>query len=340
MSSAMNVLLTGGAGYIGSHTAAALAEAGHRPVILDDFSNSHPAVMQRLATITGQELALIQADVADDQMVELAIREHRIDAVIHFAAFKAVGESVEQPLRYYRNNIGGLLGLLDGMQRAGCKTLVFSSSCTVYGDPQQVPITERAPTGYTNPYGHTKLMGEQIVQSLASIDTAWKTAILRYFNPVGAHHSGLIGEDPVGIPNNLMPYVARVAAGKLDDVRVFGGDYPTPDGTGVRDYIHVMDLAEGHVASLRALSDHGSHLVNLGTGAGHSVLEVIAAYAKACGKEIPYRIVNRRPGDIAQAYADVTLAHRVLGWRTKRGLHEMCASSWQWQQFNPDGYRE
>lgn len=335
----MNVLLTGGAGYIGSHTAVALTESGFHPVILDDFSNSHPAVIERLAAITGKAIPLIQADVADDQMVEMAIREHRIDAVIHFAAFKAVGESVEQPMRYYRNNIGGLLGLLDGMQRAGCKTLVFSSSCTVYGDPQQVPVTESMPTGYTNPYGHTKLMGEQIVQSLASIDRHWKTAILRYFNPVGAHASGLIGEDPVGIPNNLMPYVARVAAGKLDHVRVFGGDYPTPDGTGVRDYIHVMDLAEGHVASLKALQARGSHLVNLGTGAGHSVLEVIAAYAKACGKEITHRIVDRRPGDIAQAYADVTLAQKVLGWRTKRSLDEMCASSWHWQQKNPEGYR-
>jgi UDP-glucose 4-epimerase len=335
----MNVLLTGGAGYIGSHTAVALIEAGHHPVILDNFSNSHPAVVQRLKAITGQVIPLIQTDVADDVMVATAIREHRIDAVIHFAAFKAVGESVQQPLRYYRNNIGGLMGLLEGMQQTGCKTLVFSSSCTVYGDPQQVPVTEDMPTGYTNPYGHTKLIGEQMVRSLAAMDPAWKTAILRYFNPVGAHASGLIGEDPVGIPNNLMPYVARVAAGKLDYVRVFGGDYPTRDGTGVRDYIHVMDLAEGHVASLKALQSVGSHLVNLGTGQGYSVLEVIAAYAKACGKAIPHRIVDRRPGDIAQAYADVALSQRVLGWRTKRDLEEMCASSWHWQQRNPDGYR-
>ncbi len=334
----MNILLTGGAGYIGSHTAVALAASGLNPVLLDDFSNSHPEVLNRLHTITGRNLPLIQGDVANVALVADLLRQHQIQAVIHFAAFKAVGESVQQPLKYYRNNMGGLLGLLEAMTLVGCKKLVFSSSCTVYGEPAKVPVTEDMPTGYTNPYGHTKLMGEQVLQSMAALDPSWKVAILRYFNPVGAHESGLIGEDPVGIPNNLMPFVARVAAGRLGRVQVFGRDYPTIDGTGVRDYIHVMDLAEGHLASLNALDSVGGHLVNLGTGQGSSVLEVIAAYSKAAGREIPFDLVARRPGDIASAYADPSLAKHLLGWSSKRDLIEMCRSSWNWQTQNPTGY--
>lgn len=335
----MKVLLTGGTGYIGSHTAVALAAAGYSPVLLDNFSNSHPEVLNRLAAIVGKPLPFVQADVADSQTLEQVIRDHAIQAVVHFAAFKAVGESVEQPLKYYQNNIGGLLGLVTAMNNAGCKSIVFSSSCTVYGEPEKVPVTEDMPTGYASPYGHTKLMGEQMLQSLASLDSSWRVAVLRYFNPVGAHASGLIGEDPVGIPNNLMPYVAQVAAGQRDKVRVFGRDYPTPDGSGIRDYIHVMDLAEGHVASLRVLTQVGSHLVNLGTGKGSSVLEVINAYSRACGKPIAYEQVDRRAGDVTAAYADPSLAKKVLGWQAQRTLDDMCASSWNWQRKNPQGYR-
>ncbi len=335
----MKILLTGGAGYIGSHTAVALANAGYTPVLLDNFSNSHPEVLNRLSTILGRALPFVQADVADSKTVEQVIRDHGVEAVVHFAAFKAVGESVEQPLKYYQNNIGGLLGLVRAMNNAGCKSIVFSSSCTVYGEPKKVPVTEDMPTGYASPYGHTKLMGEQMLQSLAALDSSWKVAVLRYFNPVGAHESGLIGEDPVGIPNNLMPYVAQVAAGQREKVLVFGRDYPTPDGSGIRDYIHVMDLAQGHVASLRALMSKGSHLVNLGTGKGSSVLEVINAYSRACGKTIAYEQVDRRPGDVTAAYADPSLAKKLLGWSAERSLDEMCASSWNWQRKNPSGYR-
>ncbi len=328
----MNILLTGGAGYIGSHTAVALVAAGYKPVLLDDFSNSQPEVLVRLAKILGQELPFVQADVANADLVEQVIRKHKIESVVHFAAYKAVGESMEQPLKYYQNNVGGLLGLIKAMNNAGCKSIVFSSSCTVYGEPEKVPVTEDMPTGYASPYGHTKLMGEQMLQSLAALHSNWRVAILRYFNPVGAHESGLIGEEPVGIPNNLMPYVAQVAAGQREKVRIFGRDYPTPDGTGIRDYIHVMDLAEGHVASLRVLMQTGSHLVNLGTGRGSSVLEVINAYSRACGKSIPYEQVDRRAGDVTAAYADPTLAQKVLGWRAQRTLDDMCASSWNWQR--------
>lgn len=336
---AMKILLTGGAGYIGSHTAVALVAAGHEPVLLDNFSNSHPGVLDRLATIIGHRLTCIEADVRDIAAVSQALKTHAIEAVIHFAASKAVGESVEKPLFYYQNNVGGLVALLSAMDAAGCRQLVYSSSCTVYGDPATVPITEDMPTGYANPYGHTKLIGEQMLQSLCALDARWRCAILRYFNPVGAHESGLIGEDPADIPNNLMPYVAQVAVGKLQEVRVFGSDYPTPDGTGVRDYIHVMDLAEGHVASLAKLVSAGSHLVNLGTGQGLSVLQVITAYAQASGRNIPYVLAPRRSGDIAQAYADPARAQALLGWKAKRSLAEMCASSWAWQSENPNGYR-
>lgn len=335
----MNILLTGGAGYIGSHTAVALAQAGYRPVLLDDFSNSQPEVLKRLAEILGQELPFVQADVANSDLVEQVIRQHKIKSVVHFAAFKAVGESMEHPLKYYKNNVGGLLGLIKAMNNTGCKSIVFSSSCTVYGEPQKVPVTEDMPTGYASPYGHTKLIGEQMLQSLAALDSGWRIAILRYFNPVGAHETGLIGEDPVGIPNNLMPYVAQVASGQREKVRVFGRDYPTPDGTGIRDYIHVMDLAEGHVASLRVLMQTGGHLVNLGTGKGSSVLEVIEAYSRACGKPIPFEQVDRRAGDVTAAYADPTLARQLLGWQATRTLDDMCTSSWNWQRKNPLGYR-
>jgi UDP-glucose 4-epimerase len=335
----VNVLLTGGAGYIGSHTAVSLANAGFTPVLLDNFSNSHPEVLNRLTAILGKALPFVQADVSNSEVVEKVIRDHAIEAVVHFAAFKAVGESVEHPLKYYQNNIGGLLGLVNAMHNTGCKSIVFSSSCTVYGEPEKVPVTEDMPTGYASPYGHTKLIGEQMLQSLAALDSSWRVAILRYFNPLGAHKSGLIGEDPVGIPNNLMPYIAQVAAGQREKVSVFGRDYPTPDGSGIRDYIHVMDLAEGHVASLRVLVSQGSHLVNLGTGKGSSVLEVINAYSRACGKTIAYEQVDRRPGDVTAAYADPSLAQKILGWRAQRNLNEMCISSWNWQRNNPQGYR-
>jgi UDP-glucose 4-epimerase len=334
----MNILLTGGAGYIASHTAVALAAAGHTPVIFDNFSNSHPQVIHRLSQITGRPMMLIQADVANTAALGQALHDHEISAVIHFAAFKAVGESVKLPMKYYQNNVGGLVSLLAAMDQANCRNLVFSSSCTVYGDPKSVPISEDAPTGYTNPYGHSKLIGEQMLQSLCGLDPRWKVSILRYFNPVGAHESGLIGEDPADIPNNLMPFIAQVAIGLQARARVFGHDYPTADGTGVRDYIHVMDLAQGHLASLEQLMHSGSHLVNLGTGQGYSVLQVIRAYEKACGRKIPFDILPRRPGDIAAAYADTRLANQLLGWKAQYGLDEMCASSWKWQSMNPKGY--
>jgi len=335
----MRILLTGGAGYIGSHTALALADAGYVPVLLDNFSNSHPEVLNRLTRILGKPLPFVQGNVADSQVVEQVICEYAITAVVHFSAFKAVGESVQQPLKYYENNIGSLLGLITAMNKTHCKSIVFSSSCTVYGDPKKVPVTESMPTGYSSPYGHTKLIGEQILQTLVSFDAGWRAAVLRYFNPAGAHESGLIGEDPVGIPTNLMPYVAQVAIGHREKVQVFGGDYLTPDGTGVRDYIHVMDLAEGHVLSLRKLMQDGSHLVNLGTGKGSSVLEVIDTYSRVCGKPIRYEKVGRRPGDVAVAYADSSLAEEILNWRARRSLEDMCVSSWNWQCKNPRGYR-
>jgi UDP-glucose 4-epimerase len=339
MSTVNNILLTGGAGYIGSHTAVALRAAGFEPVVLDNFSNSHPQVFARLEKITGAPIQWVEGNVADQVLVAKLIEEHNISAVVHFAAFKAVGESVEKPLMYFQNNVGGLLGLLGAMANTSCRSIVFSSSATVYGDPQSVPITEDMPTGYTNPYGHTKLICEQLLQSLSSLDPSWKTGVLRYFNPVGAHESGEIGEDPVGIPNNLMPIVAQVAVGRRERVSVYGSDYPTPDGTGVRDYIHVMDLAEGHVASLRYLLNRGSHLVNLGTGQGYSVLDLINAYSNACGKPIAFEQVGRRPGDVATTYADPAKAKELLGWQAKRGLAQMCESSWAWQSKNPNGYR-
>ena len=325
------VLLTGGAGYIGSHTHVALVAAGHRPVILDDFSNAAEDVPDRLRRITGQTPVVWAGSVLDAGLLARIFAAHRIDAVVHFAARKAVGESVQMPLDYVDTNVSGLVTLLKAMRAAGVFRLVFSSSATVYGLPKLLPIPETAPTGFTNPYGYTKLAGEQILQQLSAADPRWAFGILRYFNPAGAHASGLIGEDPRGIPNNLMPFIAKVAAGELPELRVFGDDYDTPDGTGVRDYIHVEDLAEGHVLSLAELMRSGTgHLVNLGTGRGYSVLEILAAYGAACGRTLPHVIAPRRPGDVAAAYADPARAAAVLGFRARRGLPEMCASSWAW----------
>ncbi|MBG9390080.1 UDP-glucose 4-epimerase GalE [Caenimonas aquaedulcis] len=336
----MNILLTGGAGYIGSHTCVALAHAGYTPVILDNFSNSHPGVLERLHRIIGKPVACEEGDVLDTKLVEAVMRKHQIAGVVHFAGDKAVGESVAKPLKYFRNNIGGAMSLVEAMQATGCHTLVFSSSATVYGDPASVPIREDFPRGHTNPYGHTKLVIEDMLTAIAAAEPAWRVAILRYFNPVGAHESGLIGEDPSGVPNNLMPFVSQVALGKRAHLQVFGDDYPTPDGTGVRDYIHVIDLAEGHVAALKALMETGKSLaVNLGTGRGHSVLELVRAFEAASGRPVPYQIAPRRAGDVAQCYADPALAQSLLGWRASRTLEQMCADSWRWQSGNPDGYR-
>ena len=334
----MNVLLTGGAGYIGSHTAIALTQAGLSPVILDNFSNSNPEVLHRLKTITGLRFECIQGDVADVSLLKKIIQDYQVRAVIHFAADKAVGESVQHPIKYFKNNIGGLVGLLSAIQDTDCRDFVYSSSATVYGEPNCVPITEESAVGYTSPYAQTKIIGEQILQTVAQSDASFRLAILRYFNPAGAHESGLIGEDPSDTPNNLVPYLAQVAIGRRPRLQVFGNDYPTPDGTGIRDYIHVMDLAQGHVASLKALGQHGNHLVNLGAGRGYSVLEVIRAYGIASTREIPYEIVGRRSGDIATCFADPTLARQLLKWQAKRGLTEICESSWKWQSQNPNGY--
>jgi UDP-glucose 4-epimerase len=337
----MNILLTGGAGYIGSHTYVALAQAGYTPVILDNFANSHPRVIERLETITGKPVICERGDVLDSALMESLLRRHAIAGVIHFAGDKAVGESVAKPLKYYRNNIGGAVSLLEAMQAAGCEIMVFSSSATVYGDPASVPIREDFPRSHTNPYGHTKLVIEDMLAAQCTAKPSWKVAVLRYFNPVGAHPSGLIGEDPADVPNNLMPYIAQTATGKRPQLQVFGSDYATPDGTGVRDYIHVCDLAEGHVAALGCLLEKGRNLtVNLGTGRGHSVLEVVRAFEKASGREVPYKIAPRRPGDVAQCWADPSLARELLGWQAKRDLDEMCADSWRWQSSNPKGYRD
>ena len=333
------VLLTGATGYIGSHTWLALLDAGYGVVGVDDFSNSSPEVLNRLQRLTGARPLFERASVRDPAAMEDILGRHRIDAAVHFAAYKAVGESVAKPLAYYANNLGGLVTVCEALQRHDIRRFVFSSSATVYGDPERLPITEDAPLTATNPYGQTKLMGEQILRDLGTSDPAWQTACLRYFNPVGAHESGCIGEDPRDTPNNLMPYVAQVAVGRLPRLRVFGNDYGTPDGTGVRDYIHVCDLAEGHVAALRRLFSHaGSFTVNLGTGRGCSVLEVVAAYAAASGREIPYDVVPRRPGDVAACWADPALAQDLLGWRAAHDLARMCADSWRWQSTNPQGY--
>jgi UDP-glucose 4-epimerase len=334
------VLLTGATGYIASHTWLALQAAGFKVVGVDDFSNSSPEVLSRLRELSGQEPVFERASVCDEAAMESLFQRHRIDAAVHFAAFKAVGESMAKPLEYYANNVGGLLTVCRTMLRHGVKRFVFSSSATVYGQPESLPLREDAPLSATNPYGQTKLIGEQILRDLGRADPDWQTGCLRYFNPVGAHESGRIGEDPRGVPNNLMPYVAQVAVGRLQRLAVYGQDYPTPDGTGVRDYIHVLDLAEGHAAALRRLFDApGSFTVNLGTGRGISVLELVAAYAAASGREVPYQVMDRRPGDIAACYADPGLAHQLLGWSARHELPRMCADSWRWQSMNPQGFQ-
>jgi UDP-glucose 4-epimerase len=336
---AANVLLTGATGYIASHTWLALRAAGFGVVGVDDFSNSSPEVLNRLAELMGETPVFERVDVCDPGALERVFAHHRIDAAVHFAAFKAVGESAQKPLAYYANNLGGLMNVAQAMERHGSRVLVFSSSATVYGRPERLPIREDAPLAATNPYGATKLMGEDILRDVARADPAWKVALLRYFNPVGAHASGRIGEDPHGIPNNLMPFITQVAVGKRDKLSVFGSDYATPDGTGVRDYIHVVDLAEGHVAALRYLLERGRSItVNLGTGRGYSVLELVRAFERASGRAIPYEIAPRRPGDVDSTYADPALAQRELGWTATRDLDAMCADSWRWQRMNPNGY--
>lgn len=333
------VLLTGATGYIGSHTWVALKAADFEVVGLDDFSNSSPQVLSRLAELIGETPVFVQGDVNDSAALDALFAAHTIDAVVHFAAFKAVGESTAQPLKYYANNIGGLVTVHQAMARAGVKNFVFSSSATVYGEPQFLPYTETHPLAAMNVYGRTKLMGEQILRDAEAADPALKVAYLRYFNPVGAHESGRIGEDPRGVPNNLMPYVTQVAVGRRERLGVFGGDYDTPDGTGVRDYLHVMDLAEGHVAAVSyLLREQQSLTVNLGTGQGISVLDLVKAFERASGRPIPYDIAPRRPGDLPAFWADATLARDRLGWQATRNLDQMCADSWRWQQANPQGF--
>ena len=335
----MKILVTGGAGYIGSHTCVELLMAGHDVVVIDNLSNSSSVVFDRIERICGRRPVFHEVDVRNSDKVAEILSDHGIKAVIHFAGLKAVGESVAQPLQYYDNNVTGSLALFGAMKETGVRTLVFSSSATVYGDPHSVPIHEDFPLSATNPYGRSKLMVEEILRDLILSDDAWHIALLRYFNPVGAHESGLIGEDPGGTPNNLMPYISQVAVGRRKELQIFGGDYPTSDGTGVRDYIHVVDLAFGHIAALDWLQQHkGVHTFNLGTGQGKSVLEVVRAFEAASGKHVPYRIVDRRPGDIAQCYADASHAQRELGWKAQRGITEMCRDAWNWQIKNPGGY--
>ena len=331
----MKILVTGGLGYIGSHTCVELTMSGHAVVALDNLCNSHRSVAERVGQISGQPLDWVEADIRDRSAMEALFAAHQFDAVIHFAGLKAVGESVEQPLRYYDNNVTGSLVLFETMAKFDVKTLVFSSSATVYGDPASVPILEDFPLSATNPYGRSKLMIEEMLRDLYRADPSWRIALLRYFNPVGAHESGLIGEQPNGIPNNLVPYVAQVAAGQRSVLSVYGNDYPTPDGTGLRDYIHVVDLALGHLATLDKLaSGAGVYTYNLGTGRGNSVLEMVRAFEQASGQSIPYQFVARRPGDIAACYADPGLAERELGWKAQRNIDQMCADSWRWQTMS------
>ncbi|HIQ61021.1 UDP-glucose 4-epimerase GalE [Pseudoflavonifractor sp. An187] len=338
----MSILVSGGAGYIGSHTCVELIQAGHDIVVVDNFVNSCPEAIHRVEQITGTTIPFVEADLCDAAAVEQIFNQYPdIDSVIHFAGLKAVGESVAKPLEYYTNNLTSTLVLLNAMRAHNVKNFVFSSSATVYGDPATVPIREDFPTGgTTNPYGTTKLFIEKILMDYCKADPTLNVALLRYFNPIGAHESGLIGEDPNGIPNNLVPYIAQVAVGKLEKLHVFGGDYPTPDGTGVRDYIHVVDLARGHVAAIEKVSQNcGLFVCNLGTGKGYSVLDILHAYEKACGKELPYVMDPRRPGDIAACYADPQKAWDEMGWKAQYGIEEMCASSWKWQSQNPNGYK-
>ncbi len=335
----MQILITGGAGYIGSHTCVELLEAGHDIVVIDNFCNSRPEALNRIEEITGKSFPFHQVDLLDQRGLEHVFERYGIEAVIHFAGWKAVGESVDRPLQYYTNNVAGTLALCEAMERFGVRRMVFSSSATVYGKPEHVPIREDAPLGAVNPYGRTKRMIEDILCDLHASNPDWSIALLRYFNPIGAHKSGRIGEDPNGIPNNLMPYITQVAVGKLRELQVFGNDYPTHDGTGVRDYIHVVDLAEGHLKALeRLMTTTGVEAFNLGTGRGYSVLELIGTFQRATGKTVPYRIVHRRPGDAAICYADPAKANEKLGWAAVRGLREMCEDAWRWQSENPHGY--
>ena len=335
----MKILVTGGAGYIGSHTCLELLKEDYEVVVIDNLSNSKEESLKRIQRLAGKALEFYKVDLLDKNSLDAVFSKYSFDAVIHFAGLKAVGESVEIPLRYYHNNITGTISLCEIMVKHDVKNLVFSSSATVYGDPHSVPIFEDFPVSATNPYGRTKLMIEEILRDVHRADDTWNVVLLRYFNPVGAHKSGQIGEDPNGIPNNLVPYISQVAIGKLPFLSVFGNDYPTPDGTGIRDYIHVVDLALGHLKALDKLaSNPGVVTYNLGTGRGYSVLEMVAAFERAAGREIPYKIIGRRPGDIASCYADVSLAKKELGWSSEKGIDEMCADSWKWQSNNPDGY--
>lgn len=337
-----NVLITGGAGYIGSHVAVELLNKNYKVIVYDNLTNSSKISVKRVEEITGKNIIFYEADILDEKKLSEVFEKENIDVVIHCAALKAVGESVKKPLEYYHNNISGTLSLLKIMRKYSCKNIIFSSSATVYGDPEKVPITEDFPKGIcTNPYGWTKSMMEQIMTDLQKSDPEWKVVLLRYFNPIGAHESGKIGEDPQGIPNNLLPYISQVAVGKLDYLRVFGDDYDTVDGTGVRDYIHVVDLAKGHVLSVDKIDKlEGVSIINLATGNGYSVLEVLKAFEKACGKKISYKIVERREGDIAKCFADASKAYEVLGWKAEKGIDEMCEDSWRWQSQNPNGYEE
>lgn len=337
----MSILVSGGAGYIGSHTCIELIKAGYDIIVADNLVNSSEESLARVEKIAGVKIPFVNVDLCDKEATDKLFASHpEIDAVIHFAALKAVGESVQKPLEYYTNNLVNTLTVLNAMRKYGVKNFVFSSSATVYGDPASVPITEDFPLSTTNPYGTTKLFIERMLTDICAADKSLNVALLRYFNPIGAHESGLIGEDPNGIPNNLVPYIAKVAVGKLEKVHVFGDDYKTHDGTGVRDYIHVVDLATGHVAALKKLATNcGLFICNLGTGKGYSVLDVIKAYGKACGKDLPYVIDPRRPGDIAECYADPAKAKNELGWEAQYGIDDMCATSWKWQQMNPDGYK-
>lgn len=335
----MKILVTGGAGYIGSHTCLELLNEGYQVVVVDNLANSKKEALKRVEDITGKKLSFFQVDLLDREKLEFIFTEHKIDAVIHFAGYKAVGESVSKPLSYYHNNITGTLNLCEAMKKYGVKNLVFSSSATVYGDPDTVPIKEDFPLSATNPYGRTKLFIEEILRDLHVAEEAWNIALLRYFNPVGAHPSGRIGEDPNDIPNNLMPYISQVAVGKLDKLSIFGDDYPTKDGTGVRDYIHVVDLAIGHIKALEMLENNpGVVSYNLGTGKGYSVLEVVKAFEEATGQEVPYELTDRRPGDVAACYADPQKAKEELGWEAERDIVDMCRDVWKWQSQNPKGY--
>jgi UDP-glucose 4-epimerase len=333
------IFVTGGAGYIGSHTCVELLNAGQDVLVFDNFSNSHPESLKRVESITGRKIQLVEGDIRDQTALEEALRRFGCTSVIHFAGLKAVGESVEKPLEYYDNNVIGTHRLLLAMGNCGVKRLVFSSSATVYGEPQRLPLTEDHPLSATNPYGRTKLIIEDMLRDLHRSDPPWQIGILRYFNPVGAHASGLIGEDPQGIPNNLMPFVAQVAVGRREQLKVWGCDYPTPDGTGVRDYIHVVDLAIGHLKALARLREPQCFEVNLGTGTGYSVLDVVKAFEQACGRPVPYELAPRRPGDVAACYADPAFAAELLGWRAERGIEAMCVDAWRWQSGNPNGFR-